>query len=328
MEAQQLCTIDPIMQSMYLYGFTVADMIQIENHIAAGDCPKVHPPLKDLATTAGCAYSPTPLVIASHEGYLTVVQRMIEVWGVDIEFRSSIRITGDIASCMGFGSISTELKGVTPLFVAAFNNQTACVRYLVGKGADVTAKTWTYLSPIGGLTPLHGALLPHGNLVHTRSEQMEVIRILLESGADPSALSSKGFCNVQAITLLIEHGMSIDQLCPDLGRTLLHNMAGPANEFDDEKIIKLLLAKGQNPNVRDKQGLTPIMTAAIGTNLYPNMSILKFLMERDDIPSMDKIEAVEVALAVFLSYDSNLTLTTSTTVCPEPKVSATSKASP
>jgi len=333
---------------------TVAQMIQIENHIAAGDCPKVHPPLKDLATRVVYLKSFTnitgPLVI-NHMGDLRIVKRMFEVWGADIESRSSLSFTREIATWMGL-YFSRDLKDVTPLFAAALNNNTTFVRYLVDKGADVSATTSALNSgPFGGLTPLHGALL-HGRLVHQLSDQVDVVRILLEAGADPSALSSNGtptwmcgclsnydfcstvhflrksHCNVKAITLLIEHGMRIDQLCPILGRTLLHHMAGPANSVDDEKIVKLLLEKGADPKVRDKHGLTAIMTAAIGTNILPNMSILKFLMGRDDIPNMDKIEAVEVALAVFLSYDSNLTLTTSTTVCPEPKVSATSKASP
>jgi len=329
MAAQQQCTMDHLMQSIYTKSFTAAEMIEIENHIAAEDCPKVHPPLKDLATNVALrCFKTSPLVMACYQGALTVVQRMIEVWGADVEATSFVPIDAESASWMGLNIESTGLMDVTPLFAASLNNRTEFVRYLIGKGANVSARSSTIKTgPFRGLTPLHGALL-HGRLPDERLDQIDTIRILLDSGANPSALSSdgtptwmfgcisfylntrhfrnKGFCNVQAITLLIEHGMSIVQRCPKLNRTLLHHMAGPANEFDDVKIVKLILEKGADPNIRDNHGLTPIMTAAIGTNLLPNMFILKFLMERDDIPNRDKIEALEVALAVLLSYDDNL----------------------
>lgn len=332
-------TMDQAMQALRFKKLRLDEMMLIESHILSQDCPKAHPPLKELATTpAAYIYSngffniTSPLLYACYGGNLAVVQRFIEVWEVDIEARSSLYITREIAGWMGLPlkrtQQNTSLENVTPLFAAALNNNTEIVRYLVSKGADVSATTSTSNpGPFGGLTPLHGALL-HGRLVHNRSDQIDVIRILLENDADPSALSSngtptwmfgclsfyksfpdflqKGFCNVQAITLLVEHGMSIEQRCPILGRTLLHHMAGPANEFDDEKIVQLLLERGEDPRMKDKNGLTPIMIAAIGTNILPNMSILKFLMKRHDIPNMDKIEALEVATAILLSCETNL----------------------
>jgi len=203
-------------------------MIKIENHIAAGNCPKVHLPLKDLATGVVLSNSNTsPFLWQCYMGeLLTVVKRMIEVWRADIESRSSLSITEDISTWMGLDlTYSTDLKGVTPLLAAALNNKIELVRYLIDKGADVSARTSTInRGPFSGLTPLHAALL-HGRLVYNRSDQIEIIRILLEAGADPSALSSngtptwmfgclsfyrdslhfinnKGFCNIHAITLL------------------------------------------------------------------------------------------------------------------------------
>jgi len=119
-------------------------------------------------------------------------------------------------------------------------------------------------------------------------------------------ICSQAHCDINAICLLIEHGMSLSQQWATLGRTLLHHMAGPANEFDNVKVVDLILKKGADPRVRDKYGITPIMIAAIGNNQIPNMFVLKFLMERDDIPNMDKIEALEIAAAVFIGYDTGL----------------------
>jgi len=335
MAAQQHCTMVHTMHTLqYNSRLRLEEMMLIESHVLAGDCPEAHLSLKDLAATQarynalnGHYNISSPLLNACCEGDLAVVQRFIEVWEADIEeARSFLSITYRLEDWMGLPIESIPpypfLEDVTPLFAAALNNNAKIVRYLVGKGADVSATTLkSDPYPFGGLTPLHGALL-RGRLVKTRSDQIDVIRILLEFGADPSALSTngtptwmfgclsfyqpkrnysqRGFCNVQAITLLVEHGMSIEQRCPRLGRTLLHHMAGPANEFDEEEIVQLLLERGADPRMKDKNGLTPIMTAAIGTNILPNMSILKFLMNRHDIPNMDKIEALEVATAVFL----------------------------
>jgi len=315
-----------MMQSMPSTRFTVDEMILIENHISAGDCPNFHPSLKYLAVDVGSSYANTPsspLLMASYMGDLSVVQRMVEVWGADIEKPAFIFIPQFSESWKEYQG--EGLLKVTPLFTAALNNQLEIVRYLVWKGADVSARTSPINPyPIGVLTPLHGTLLRYRK-ANEISDQLDIIRILLESGADPSALSSdgtptwmfgcqsfyknhiifhvQGFCNVQAITLLIERGMNIEQRCAKLGKTLLHHMAGPGNRGNDETVVKLLLEKGADLQVRDKHGITPIMTAAIGTNLYPNMPILKFLMKRDDIPNMDKIQALEVATAVLLSYD-------------------------
>jgi len=158
-------------------------------------------------------------------------------------------------------------------------------------------------------------------------DQTDVIRILLEAGADPSALSLDGtpiwmfgwfrfydsydfpdicLSNLSAITLLLEKGMSIDQRCPRLGRTLLHHMAGPANDEDEDEIVKLLLKKSTDCRgscrVRDHEGVTPIMPAAIGNNIIPNMRVLELFMDQDDIPNTEKIGALEVAAAVFLIH--------------------------
>ncbi len=161
------------------------NLFQIENHIAAGGCPKVHPSLKDLATKVDSSDTDTtPLVTACYLGQLTVVQRMIEVWGAEIESRSFLSITGEIASKMGLNNQSPGLIDVTPLFAAALNNRTDFVRYLVGKRADVSARTSTRNpDQFGGLTSLHGALLHDASRNH--SDQLDIIRILLDAVRPP-----------------------------------------------------------------------------------------------------------------------------------------------
>lgn len=85
-------------------------------------------------------------------------------------------------------------------------------------------------------------------------------------------------------------------------RTLLHHLAGPANNTDDIKVVKLLLKKGADLLAQDNDGLRPVMMAAIGHNQVPNMHILKYLLQREEIPSIEKFKALKVAAAVLLSY--------------------------
>jgi len=276
------------------------------------------------------------LLHACKVGRSESVRIIIEVWGADIQATATHFLEEQTAKDMGLRV--NALLGVTPLLIAVLYNRRKVARYLIAKGADVSARTSANNEgPFAGITPVHAALLHLSFCPDERCSRMvtKIIRLLLESGADPSVSSSDGTpawmfsclfnhqkvfpffqrTNIPAITLLVEHGMSLDQRCPKLKRTLLHLMAGPANEFENKKIIKLLLKKGADPQVRDRHGLTPIMTAAIGNNMIPNMSILKFFMEKDDIPNKDKIEAVEVALAVLLSYNMNLVHTRDIDYC-------------
>ncbi len=82
-------------------------------------------------------------------------------------------------------------------------------------------------------------------------------------------------------------------------RTSLSNLC-TSSKFDIDEIVKLLFEMGADFQARDTEGITPILSAAIGDNRNPNMVILKLFMEKDDIPNKDKIEALEVAAAVLL----------------------------
>lgn len=253
-----------------------------------------------------------------------MVKRIVEVWGADIQATVQEYSLRD--------DETTVFKGVTPLFIAALNKNTETVRYLVEKGADVSVGAsnnnedcWNF-----GMTPLHAAFFLTYRISSKASDkQLKTIRCLVEAGADPSALSSKGipvwmigwtelyqnqpdfinsgYCCPKAITLLIQLGMNFTQRCSILGRTLLHHMTGPANT-DDVEVVKLLLEKGADILARDNDGLTPIMVAAIGNNQVPNMRILKYLLMREEIPNIEKIKALEVAAAVLLSYEENVHL--------------------
>jgi len=78
------------------------------------------------------------------------------------------------------------ISGARPLFVAALYGHVEIVRYLLSKGADVSAKTSTGDSPeFDGLTPLEGAVKDATNRTIESGDTTTIIRLLLLAGADP-----------------------------------------------------------------------------------------------------------------------------------------------
>jgi len=189
MAAQQHCLLDQIMLDPKEW--TVWDMIQIENHISAGTCPNVHPPVRDLAKVKGGLSTCLLRACDEAQGYLGSVKKIIEEWGVNVNSTSTHFLD---PRRMDHMTLTVDrLYKVTPLFVAALKNDVKLVRYLVSKGADVSARaSIKNKGPFAGITPLHGALLfdfeRTGSDVAKGLKNLETIRVLLESGADPSAL--------------------------------------------------------------------------------------------------------------------------------------------
>ncbi len=299
------------------------------------NCPRENLSLQELTSWKGLDKGITPLIIAICQGDLEIVQHIVEVWKVDI------RATVDKYILHGFvfGECchSYIFKGVTPLFVAALIKKSKIVRYLVENGADVSSRTSDDLGQtfsLTGLTPLHAALFLNLNQPVWESEQLDIIRCLVEYGADPSALSSNGvpiwkmgwvpfhevntchrdcyssryrFCSPKATRLLIELGMSLVQQSSHLKRTVLHHLV--ADRHEDVEFLQFLLEKGADLQARDVNGLTPIMAAALGSNpnlfghSIPNIILLNHLLEIEDISILEKINALEVAAACLLCYE-------------------------
>ena len=67
------------------------------------------------------------------------------------------------------------------------------------------------------------------------------------------------------------------------------------------------------PNTFDQDGIAPIYAAAIGKkdrfgNYNPNFPVLEFLLTKDDIDLMDKINALELAGAFILLSKKDVNL--------------------
>jgi ankyrin repeat protein len=132
----------------------------------------------------------------------------------------------------------------------------------------------------GESTALHGA----SDRGHT-----EVVRILLELGADPTAQDKYGWTplhsasqmgNVEAIWMLLERGAD-PEVQDKYGWTPLHI----ASHLGNVEAIRVLLEQGADPTAQDDDGWTPLHTASY----MGNVEAIRVLLERGaDLEAQDK----------------------------------------
>jgi len=280
----------------------------IEEHVAA-NCPNCpHPPLKDIFFTDDSIKGTTPLLMACYYGEIASVKRIVESWGVDVNLAAAYYF--DRLSFYGY----SKIEKASALFVAASACKLDIVRYLVGRGAIVSAKTSDEAdSYFDGLTPLYGAFLDcrtPRRREQSRAEGLEersaIVRVLLECGADPSteafhpkdgrAMRTSYWCGIATITALIDHGLAVNHRTAD-GSTLLTDLIRPScTEEELVAVAQLLLDNGADVNIPGRWGLTPIIRAAY----HQKWALLDLFLERCDISRKDKIDALELAGAINL----------------------------
>jgi len=290
------CPLEPstFLKSLRSTGLQAA-LKEIEEHISSSNqC--YHPPQKDIILH-GSLDGTTLLLLACGYGDIDCVKHLVENWRVDLQ-----------ASGVYYHSFPANfwrIESATPLFVASHNGHLNIVKYLVGLGADVSSKTSSEK------TPLHGAVQQSHH-----PESLAIVHFLLESGADPSTLTSTGrpiwmdpSCGVDITTALIQHGLNLNQRNWS-DETILHHWAHHPLFGDTTSnraalaVVELLVNSGADLMARNNSGFTPLLRAAS----HSRYEVVDFLATRDytgEAGRMEMIDGMEMAAAKILWESSN-----------------------
>jgi ankyrin repeat protein len=138
---------------------------------------------------------------------------------------------------------------ITLLHWAAINNRIEIAKYLINKGAKIDATGGALNS-----TPLHWAI---------RDGKLEMVILLLSYNAQPSLVDGEGKLIINKLN------PKYFSLSYKLGCSGLHL----ASMFGHTPIVAYLITKGQDVDLPDTFGLTPLMHAALRMKKYAEISL-------------------------------------------------------
>ena len=184
----------------------------------------------------------TALMYAARDGSLNAIRALVE-GGADLDARSADESTA--------------------LLIASINGRFDVAKYLVESGADLN------LASIDGATPLYGVLhvqwsreaeRPQPSIKRERTFYLDLMEQMLDRGADPNAKLTRQLWYTS-------FGVARDG-ASDIGTTPFWKSASVA----DIDGMQLLLTHGADPDIANKDGVTPLL-AASGAGTHGNEDI-------------------------------------------------------
>jgi ankyrin repeat protein len=194
------------------------------------------------------------------------------------------------------------------------------IRSLIIKGANVNAR-------LTGASAIEKVAFDHGDktlaagatpfMVAVRTGSVEIMRLLVEAGADPKLGHEKGGLNalmlasglkwtnsiagtearaLEAVKMLVDLGVDVNA-ATETGETALH---GAASRGADS-IVKYLVEKGAKVDVKTKEGKTPLDLAMGGGDRPTNVSTVALLKELTPPATEEKAPAAPTAKPVTTS---------------------------
>ena len=157
---------------------------------------------------------------------------------------------------------ASDRNGWTALTIAAKKGNTQIVSLLVENGADVNKRGGPLYQP-----PLRYALMNYDGIAKVNDSAVNIVKLLLEKGANPNEIVKQTDEDERNMTLL--HFTAI---------------------FDQVEIMKLLLDKGANISARsnyndDKPGTKPSVTPLMFAVQNGNENAVKILLEMGANPN-------------------------------------------
>ncbi len=147
-----------------------------------------------------------------------------------------------------------DVNGITPLMMAITNNHLDLAKFLVEHGADVNAADWWGRTPVFATVEIRDR--DYGrNDEHNidRAAALELVRMMLERGAQVNTRTKEAFPIRRFVTPLG------DLSWVDFTGQTAFLRAALAGDLD---VMRLLLAKGADPNIPTLAGTTALMAAA------------------------------------------------------------------